>query len=454
MENINIASFSEANTATVKGIWQYDFGQILRIEGLGLPDAVEVHFSLQKTGGEAKRRIGVTKDGVTDVRIPDFILEEESSVKYEAYAFIYVSDRIHGNTTKKIIMEIEARPKPEAFNKPCEAQIFQDTIEAVRESMAGAEAAAELAEAWAHGHDDHPENAEDNAKYYSGLADTSRLTAEELKNQVEQMKTSVDESKTSVEENLKASESAKELAQASAEKAKESENNAKASEAAALESAQNASASESNAKKSAESVAAQKAAVDQTVEAFNQVSTKALSDINAAGKAQKDAVDTAGTTNKNAVVKAGSDAVASVNASKTDAVSAVESAGTTQTGNINRAGDKQVTDINSAGSDRLKEVNDAGASNVNKVNTAGSESVASVKSAGETQTADITKAGNAQIAAIQNEGEKQKKAIEDYANEVVDFREQVLANTAALGGFSFVCNPDDGGLDIVYTVSE
>lgn len=136
MENINIASFSEANTATVKGIWQYDFGQILRIEGLGLPDAVEVHFSLQKTGGEAKRRIGVTKDGVTDVRIPDFILEEESSVKYEAYAFIYVSDRIHGNTTKKIIMEIEARPKPEAFNKPCEAEIFQDTIEAVRESMA------------------------------------------------------------------------------------------------------------------------------------------------------------------------------------------------------------------------------------------------------------------------------------------------------------------------------
>ena len=116
MENINIASFSEANTATVKGIWQYDFGQILRIEGLGLPDAVEVHFSLQKAGGEAKRRIGVTKDGVTDVRIPDFILEEESSVKYEAYAFIYESDRIHGNTTKKIIMEIEARPKPEAFN--------------------------------------------------------------------------------------------------------------------------------------------------------------------------------------------------------------------------------------------------------------------------------------------------------------------------------------------------
>lgn len=62
MENINIASFSEANTATVKGIWQYDFGQILRIEGLGLPDAVEVHFSLQKTGGE----IALTRQQATE----------------------------------------------------------------------------------------------------------------------------------------------------------------------------------------------------------------------------------------------------------------------------------------------------------------------------------------------------------------------------------------------------
>lgn len=216
MENINIASFSEANTATVKGIWQYDFGQILRIEGLGLPDAVEVHFSLQKTGGEAKRRIGVTKDGVTDVRIPDFILEEESSVKYEAYAFIYVSDRIHGNTTKKIIMEIEARPKPEAFNKPCEAEIFQDTIEAVRESMAGAEAAAELAEAWAHGHESHPENAEDNAKHYSDLASASKEATENLKSEVENMKSSVDQSESTVAENLKATEAAKKAAQESA----------------------------------------------------------------------------------------------------------------------------------------------------------------------------------------------------------------------------------------------
>lgn len=73
MENkINIACFKEGSrTAEVKGIWQWDYGQILRIQGLNLPTAVEIHFSLDEHGGEAVRRIGVTKDGVTDVPIPD-----------------------------------------------------------------------------------------------------------------------------------------------------------------------------------------------------------------------------------------------------------------------------------------------------------------------------------------------------------------------------------------------
>ena len=35
------------------GLWQWDYGQQLRIEGLHLPTAVEIHFALQETGGEA-----------------------------------------------------------------------------------------------------------------------------------------------------------------------------------------------------------------------------------------------------------------------------------------------------------------------------------------------------------------------------------------------------------------
>ncbi len=56
-------------------LWQWDYGQTLRIQGLDLPTAAEIHFSLQQSGGEAVTRIGTTRDGVTEVVIPDSLLE-------------------------------------------------------------------------------------------------------------------------------------------------------------------------------------------------------------------------------------------------------------------------------------------------------------------------------------------------------------------------------------------
>lgn len=73
---------------------QYDYGQILRIQGLNLPQAVEIHFALQKTGGTSKTRIGITKDGVTDVPIPDSMLENEDIANdYSIYA-LYILQTI------------------------------------------------------------------------------------------------------------------------------------------------------------------------------------------------------------------------------------------------------------------------------------------------------------------------------------------------------------------------
>ena len=75
-----------------------DYGQQLRIEGLHLPTAVEIHFALQETGGEAIPRVGTTKDGVTTVTIPDSMLEGNSTVwtadkAYNIYAWVYLSDK-------------------------------------------------------------------------------------------------------------------------------------------------------------------------------------------------------------------------------------------------------------------------------------------------------------------------------------------------------------------------
>lgn len=119
MENkINIACFkSGSRTAEVKDIWQWDYGQILRIQGLNLPTAVEIHFSLDEHGGEAARRIGVAKDGVADVPIPDSMVENESAYgdSYYFFAYIYLSDEESGNTEYKIRAKVSTRSKPEGF---------------------------------------------------------------------------------------------------------------------------------------------------------------------------------------------------------------------------------------------------------------------------------------------------------------------------------------------------
>lgn len=113
MNRINIACFDQNKTPHVYGIWQWDYGQILRIQGLTLPSAVEIDFSLNNTGGESTPRIGVTKDGVTDVVIPDGMLEKDTTQDYCAYAFIYLTDDVSGQTEYKIILHVKARPKPE-----------------------------------------------------------------------------------------------------------------------------------------------------------------------------------------------------------------------------------------------------------------------------------------------------------------------------------------------------
>lgn len=106
-----IANFDKGSTyKDVFRIYQYDYGQILRIQGLNLPTAVEVHFSLQNTGGEATTRIGVTKDGVTDAVIPDSLLENgDIAQDYKIYAFIYLRNETSGQTEYKITMHVTSR---------------------------------------------------------------------------------------------------------------------------------------------------------------------------------------------------------------------------------------------------------------------------------------------------------------------------------------------------------
>lgn len=137
-----IANFYKSNEEykTVTGLWQYDYGQILRIQGLDLPPAVEINFSLKQSGGDSVTRIGVTKDGVTDVVIPDNMLENEgNTINYVIYAFIYMVTENSGETMYRISIMTRARPKRGAVSEdtPVDKGTMGTLIEAVNEIASG-----------------------------------------------------------------------------------------------------------------------------------------------------------------------------------------------------------------------------------------------------------------------------------------------------------------------------
>ena len=189
MNNILTAVFEDDRYCRVSGAWQYDYGQILRIQGLNLPKAVEIHFSLTEKSGESITRIGTTKDGATDVLIPDSMLEKETNQNYSIYAFIYLSDATSGNTEYRIAIMVNTRPKPEIPGPPEEPEIFRKTIEAVNQAADRSEKARDQAEAWTHGRGDYPEQKEDNAKYYAGEA---QKAAASIPGRVEEGKKDID----------------------------------------------------------------------------------------------------------------------------------------------------------------------------------------------------------------------------------------------------------------------
>lgn len=185
------AAFKDGyNTATAYGLYQYDFGQRLRIEGVHLPKAVEIHFAIQEQGGTSETRIGLTHDGVTEVTIPDAVLvNRDTTQKYSVYAFVYLSSPASGKTVMKIEMPVTSRPRPEPFDTPEDAELFREAIEAVNDSAERAEAAETSAEAWAHGHTVHPDRDEDNARFY---AEQARDMIQEIPGEVEDAKAAID----------------------------------------------------------------------------------------------------------------------------------------------------------------------------------------------------------------------------------------------------------------------
>lgn len=297
---------------------QYDYGQILRIQGLKLPKTVEVHFSTQETGGTSLTRVGVTKDGVTDVLIPDSVLENgDTTQNYSIFAFVYITDDTSGKTEYRAKLEVKARPKPEIPGGGDDPDIFHEAALAVRDSAEKAEEAQRQAEGYTHGREDIPERVEDNAMYYAGKASEDAKKTAQDRAEVERLTESNTQMQGEVAKDLEEVKKLSYQAQTSTTNAALSEQKSKEAATRAETAQTGAETAEGNAELAAQKteqdktaveqakklvqqmgqeVLDNKNAVDKTVQDFNFTAQQALANVNNAGQTQTERVQTAGTT--------------------------------------------------------------------------------------------------------------------------------------------------------------
>lgn len=171
MDNI-VSAKLDSRYASTLGVWQYDYGQVLRITGPELPPAVEVQFLLDEKSGETLSRVGTTVDGVTEVKIPDELLTHSATSNYRIYAYIYLTDETSGSTKYEITIPVRVRSKPTspAEDPETDPDLFRETVVAVNASAERAKMAEQNAK----------ESATEAGKY-AASASKSAVTAEKIK---------------------------------------------------------------------------------------------------------------------------------------------------------------------------------------------------------------------------------------------------------------------------------
>ena len=145
--------------------------------------------------------MGVTTNDITDVVIPDNCLENADTIEsYNLYAYIYLTTDQAGGTGYKITIPVKTRAKPETFDGPEEQELFKEAIKAVNNSANSATQSEKVAEAWAHGHKEFPDQDKDNAAYYATQA---KNAAASVSGRVSESKKEIDNYVKEKEEALK-----------------------------------------------------------------------------------------------------------------------------------------------------------------------------------------------------------------------------------------------------------
>lgn len=337
----NIVSVKlDSRYASTLGVWQYDYGQVLRITGPELPPAVEVQFSLDEKSGETLSRVGTTVDGVTEVKIPDELLTHSATSNYRIYAYIYLTDETSGNTKYEITIPVRVRSKPTspAEDPETDPDLFRETIVAVNASAERAKMAEQNAK----------ESATEAGKY-AASASESAVTAEKTK---EDALRKVGEKKREAIEAIQNQEetSVGKITTHTDGEIQRIQNQATDSKAGLEQTITNADASKKELEHSIETAGTSKTALDKSVKLAGTAKTELDTSIREAGTAKTaldESTETAGTVQE--TLSATVNQAGALDTSLSEKIKT----GTQLKTDLTVSGEKAVQDIQTAGSEQM-----------------------------------------------------------------------------------------------------
>lgn len=129
--NVIKAHFGAQKEVTTAPVWQYDYGQILEIDGIpNLPSTFEIHYSNSKARGTAKRWIGY--NGAAEV------LDEYFVSGADIWCFIVLHEGANDGETEYIIhIPVKERSQSEdAQPTPVQRDIVTEAIAALNTAVA------------------------------------------------------------------------------------------------------------------------------------------------------------------------------------------------------------------------------------------------------------------------------------------------------------------------------
>lgn len=110
-----------------RGLVQWDYGQILQIEGLKGIDHAEVRFAVKECSAKAEICIATIEENRILADIPDKLLE----VGKDLIAYVYIADAMSGKTVRIIELPVKKREQPGDYSTPSGKNLLRQVLESL-----------------------------------------------------------------------------------------------------------------------------------------------------------------------------------------------------------------------------------------------------------------------------------------------------------------------------------